>query len=173
MAYVIALIALVLGLVIGERFPDLDQRTELLLHRSIITHGLLLPLFLYLLASNNRLMAFRWFVMGVAQGVAVHLVFDLFPRAWNGYALVSLPILGWLPALLSWAWIAFGCVVCLFLAGKLVRSCQETSLFLLGVVAIFAYAALGEDALWRPMAALVVAMLAASTALGATFQSRD
>ena len=59
--------------------------------------------------------------MGVNLGVAVHLAFDLFPRAWKGYALVSLPFYGWMPPLVCWVWIALVGFACFYMAAKLVR----------------------------------------------------
>ena len=43
MKTILRLLALVAGVYVGFRFPDIDQRTDLLVHRSIITHGLLAP----------------------------------------------------------------------------------------------------------------------------------
>ena len=60
-----ALMALGLGLYVGEWFPDVDQKTSLLLHRSILTHGLLLPLTVYLVASRIQFRIVRWLAMGV------------------------------------------------------------------------------------------------------------
>jgi len=76
-------LALLAGVYVGFRFPDFDQRTDLLIHRSIITHGLLAPLLLYtVLGSRWSPAPARLFVAGVALAVAVHLSYDLFPRAW-------------------------------------------------------------------------------------------
>jgi hypothetical protein len=171
--YLVALVALLFGLVVGEKFPDVDQRTNLLLHRSIITHGLLMPLLLYAAASRTQWAPFRWFSMGVSLGVAVHLSFDLFPRAWSGFALVSIPVYGWLPAVVSWVWIAVSGVTCVYLAGKLARNIGESGLFMLGLAGIFVYAAPGEHALWRPMAAATLSLLAASFALVVTSRPTD
>ena len=165
MLYLLGLIALLLGLAFGERFPDIDQRTTLLLHRSILTHGLLLPLLLFVVASRIQWMPLRWLSMGVCLGVAVHLAFDLFPRAWIGFALVSIPVYGWMPAPVSWIWIAGSMVACTYMAGNLARNFGEVCVFVLAIVGIFVYAAAGEHALWRPMAAAVVSMAIASIAL--------
>ena len=43
MKTILRLLALVAGVYVGFRFPDINQRTDLLVHRSIITHGLLAP----------------------------------------------------------------------------------------------------------------------------------
>ena len=170
----VALVALVLGLAVGERFPDIDQRTELLLHRSILTHGLLAPLMLYVIVQRVDSLPVRWLAMGVCLGVAVHLAFDLFPKGWQGYALVSLPVYGWLPALVSIGWIAVSGTVCLYLGARLARGWLEAVVFLVGLVGVFAYAAPGEHALWRPLASVVVAtVLAGSVAVFVRLRSAD
>ena len=170
MVYAAALVALMLGLIAGERFPDIDQRTDLLLHRSVLTHGLLLPLALHALASRTQLRIVRWLVMGISLGVAVHLAFDLFPRAWQGYALISLPIYGWLPPAVSWGWIALSGCVCLYVAAKLVRNGLEAAVFTAGLVGVFAYAVPGEHALWRPMLATAAATTAVIFAALVTYR---
>ena len=53
--------SLVAGAWIGLKFPDIDQSTDLLLHRSIVTHGPLIPLALYLVAQNARHLSARLF----------------------------------------------------------------------------------------------------------------
>ena len=172
MIFLIAFPALIAGLYLGEYFPDIDQRVGFLRHRSILTHGLLAPVALYLAASNTHSIPFRWFAMGVFLGVAVHLAFDLFPRAWTGFALVSIPFYGWIPAPLSWSWIALSGLACLYLGARLVLGFREASLWAFGLIGVFVYAAQGEDALWRPMAAIaggvVIAVAAAVVAPAST-----
>ena len=162
MAYLPAFAALILGLVVGERFPDLDQRTDLLLHRSVLTHGMLLPLALFVVTSRTRFRMVRWLVMGISLGVAVHLAFDLFPRAWQAHALISLPAHGWLAPALSWAWMAASICVCLYLAERLVHDGVEAAVFTLGLIGVFAHAAPGEPAIWRPLAAMTISTAAAT-----------
>ena len=84
----------------------MDQRTDLLLHRSIITHGPLVPLVLFLLLRNVGRTWFRVLPKSVCLGFVVHLAFVLFPRAWSGYALISMPVYGWLPGWASIVWIS-------------------------------------------------------------------
>ena len=94
MKYLLGLVALLGGLAIGNWFPDIDQKTGLLLHRSIVTHGPLVPIIVYAIASGTRSIQLRLFAMGLTLGVAIHLSFDLFPNAWSGFALISLPSYG-------------------------------------------------------------------------------
>ena len=168
--YPLALMALGLGLYVGEWFPDVDQKTSLLLHRSILTHGLLLPLTVYLVASRIQFRIVRWLAMGVNLGVAVHLAFDLSPRAWQGYALVSLPFYGWMPPLVSWGWIALVGFACFYMAAKLVRDGGEGAVLVVMVCSLVVYALPGEHALWRPIATLVVDAAAATFAALLTYQ---
>ena len=147
--------ALLLGLLLGEWFPDVDQRTELLLHRSALTHGVLLPLLVSIVVGRSTLVAPKRFVTGASLGVAVHLAFDLFPKAWYGSALVSLPLIGWLPAPLSGVWIGGSMLLCLCLAAKTVRSFGDGLVYLAALLGLFAYLTFEEAAVWRPLAALV------------------
>ena len=162
MRYLAPLIALVVGLPLGLELPDIDQRIGLLLHRSIITHGPLLPIILFIWVSSSQSLPRRWFAMSVSLGFAVHFVFDLFPEAWSGYALIAVPVLGWTPALFSWGWIALNVLICTYLAARLVRNGIEIGLLGLGLVGGFIYAARAEDTLLGPIAAITAASAAAA-----------
>ena len=163
MKYLLGLVALLGGLAIGNWFPDIDQKTGLLLHRSIVTHGPLVPIIVYAIASGTRSIQLRLFAMGLTLGVAIHLSFDLFPNAWSGFALISLPSYGWTAPWFSWTWIAVSTVACTHLAVRLVRSGFDGSLFMLSLIFAFGYIAVGEDALWRPVVALTVATVISLT----------
>ena len=86
----VAPVFVLVGLHCGIIMPDIDQRTNLLLHRSIITHSPLIPLILLFLALRIGLGLYA-FAMGVSIGFAVHHAFDLFPKGWTGAALISIP----------------------------------------------------------------------------------
>ena len=60
--------------------------------------------------------------MPTAVGLAVHLSFDLFPKGWSGFALISVPSYGWTAPWFSGAWIAFSTVFCAYLAIRLVKN---------------------------------------------------
>ena len=165
MKYPLGLLALIAGLAAGDWFPDIDQKTSLLLHRSIVTHGPLAPLIVFAAASGSRSIQIRWFALGLTLGVAIHLAFDLFPSSWSGFALISVPSYGWTASWLSWTWIAFSTVACTYPALRLIRGVLEGSLLMLSLVVAFGYIAGGEDALWRPIVALTFA-IAISLTLG-------
>lgn len=167
MNYLVGLVVLLGGLAFGNWFPDIDQQTGLLLHRSIVTHGPLVPLIVFGVASGARSNHLRWFALGVTLGVAIHLSFDLFPKGWSGFALISVPSYGWTAPWFSWTWIAFSTVVCIYLALRLVRGGRDSSLFILSLIFAFGYLALGEDAFWRPALALTLV-----TALSVTLAVR-
>ena len=173
MKYPLGLLALIAGLAIGDWFPDIDQKTGLLLHRSIVTHGPLVPLVVFVAASLSRSIQIRWFALGLALGVAIHLAFDLFPSGWSGFALISVPSYGWTASWFSWTWIAISTVAATYLALRLVRGVLEGSLFILSLMVAFVYIAVGEDALWRPIVALTVAIAISLTLVVSRAISHD
>ncbi len=154
----LSLIVLAAAVYIGLKFPDVDQRVGFLLHRSIITHGPLLPLVAFAFALGDNPVQ-RRLGAGIGIGFAVHMAFDLFPRGWQGYALISLPLYGWTPSVFSWVWISATMLICLALAIKLCRNAIDVVILLVATVAAFAFVAPDENALWRPMAVTVAAFL--------------
>ena len=152
-----------MGLAIGDWFPDIDQDTGLLSHRSIVTHGPLVPFIVVALASVTRTIPLRWFALGLAVGVAVHLSFDLFPKGWSGFALISIPDYGWTAPWFSGTWIVTSTVFCIYLAIKLVKNGLDVSLLMLSLLCGFGYISIGEDTFWRPVVALTVATAVALT----------
>ena len=157
MKYLLGFLFLLAGLGAGNWFPDVDQKTELLLHRSIVTHGPLVPLIVLAVASSTSSVPIRWFALGVTLGFASHLSFDLFPRGWSGFALISIPTYGWTAAWFSWTWIALNVVACVYLALRLVRGLLDSSMFLFSLIFGFSYISMDENAFWRPVAALTIA----------------
>ena len=149
---------IVVGLHCGIGMPDIDQHTDLLLHRSIITHSPLIPLILLLLAVRIGF-GLHAFAIGVSIGFAVHHAFDLFPTGWAGYALISIPFYGWTPPLFSWIWIAFTTLICAYLAARLVQGRLDRLWYLLGFIYIFILTVPKEGAWFGPVVALVVAVI--------------
>ena len=150
-------VALILSAYIGSRFPDIDQHTSLLTHRSILTHGLLVPLVLFLIAfwmKNDRL---RNFVLIFMISIAVHLCFDLFPKAWFGYALIHVPNLGWTPAVVSKVWMFTSVVFCMYASISLINKGSQVFLLVLGTASIFTYQSFGEARVFAPLIILFFA----------------
>ena len=160
MKYLLGFVALVVGLAVGNWFPDVDQKTGLLLHRSIITHGPLVPFIVFAAVSGTRAIPLRWFALGLAIGVAVHLSFDLFPKGWSGFALISVPGYGWTAPWLSGAWIVISTAFCTYLAIRLVRGGLDGCVLIMSFICAFGYTSIGEDTFWRPIVALAVATTA-------------
>lgn len=90
--------------VFGLVWPDFDQWLPLLTHRSVLTHGLWLPLAVAVAARRRAWLA--PVAAGCALGIAVHCAPDLFPAAMRGYALIKVPFADGLDRPLSWAWLA-------------------------------------------------------------------
>lgn len=133
---------LLLGLALGFRFPDIDQRLQLsglLVHRSILTHGFLLSLLLFWFIRNERdsKPKLRLFVIGLSLAFAVHLCFDFFPRSWVGYALIHIPLYGRTNGLFSQLWILLSVGVCLYLTFVLVRRVIELLLSIGSLIFLF------------------------------------
>src|SRR5215212_4286239 len=134
--YISAVAWVLLGLAMGLHFPDVDGRlkwlipTWLLLHRSILTHGLIASLLLFLAVRRRggEGTALRLFVIGVSLAVAVHLCFDFFPRGWAGFALIHVPVYGRTTALFSQTWLILSILSCLYAAFLLVRNVVEFAL---------------------------------------------
>jgi hypothetical protein len=150
-------VGLVLSAYIGSRFPDVDQHTDLLTHRSILTHGLLIPLVLFLIVSlmkNDRL---RDFLLISMTSIAIHLCFDLFPRAWYGYALIHIPNFGWTPEIVSKVWMFTSVVFCMYASISLINKGSQVLLLVLGALSIFTYQSFGEARFFAPMATLFIA----------------
>ena len=148
---------LVAGAWAGLKLPDVDQRIDFLLHRSIATHGPLIPFALFLVVRGVRQPWPRLALAYMCLGLTAHMAFDLFPVAWRGYALISVPAYGWLPAWVSWLWLAGSAAACAYWAAALVRRPTEVGLLVVGAVVIFAVASAGERTLVGPLAAMAAA----------------
>ena len=161
----LSLIVLAAAIYTGLKFPDLDQRVGFLLHRSIITHGPLLPLLALALSTGDNPLQ-RRLGIGIGIGFAVHMAFDLFPREWQGYALISLPAYGWTPSIFSWIWISATMLISFSIAIKLGRSAIDAVILLIAVAATFLFAAANEGAFWRPLGVTVASVLVCYLMIG-------
>lgn len=127
-----AALLLLLGLFVGLDLPDLDQHLPFLGHRSALTHSVLAAALLWR----------RWpaFAGGLAFGIGVHLLADLFPNAMTGYATVKLPLLGSIGPLATYLWLGLNAWAALVLAA--VALARLPGLFSLGAAAVAATVAL-------------------------------
>ena len=89
--------------------------------------------------------------------VAVRLSFDLLPKDWSGFALITVPGYGWTAPWFSGAWIAISTVFCAYLAIRLVKNWFDGCLLIMSLVCAFGYISIGEGAFWRPVVVLTVA----------------
>ncbi|RMF80690.1 MAG: hypothetical protein D6737_07290 [Chloroflexi bacterium] len=147
---------LIVGVLIGIDFPDIDQRTVLLNHRSLLTHGFIAPVILFRFVYLYRSAVPRLFGVGVCTALLVHLAFDLFPRAWTGFALLTVPVFGRTSALFSKIWLVLSVIVLFYLTLLLIQTLLE---FLLAtgslILSVIAYAP-GEPAVIEPVLLMTV-----------------
>ena len=165
MAYLTGMVLFVIGCFIGLRFADFDywfRWNPLLVHRSLLTHSVLMPLLLFRAFRGNADPAARLFVIGVCVASAVHLAFDLFPSGWYGYARVHVPFYGHVSALPSQAWLFVNAVVSLYLACLLLRNVGEFYFSFVGLAVTYGIAAAAQPRI--SFYALVVLALAAPIA---------
>ncbi len=149
--YIFGIVLLLFAMWFGVRFPDVDQSLlwlkPIILHRSILTHGLLLPLFFYIQykasaktgAKDNPIA--RLGIMGLCIGLCAHLAFDLYSNRWWGFAQIYVPLYGRLPTLLSQAWIAGSVFIGLFWCCRLLRKTQDLFLGLTTALVAFVLSA--------------------------------
>jgi hypothetical protein len=161
--YTAAVVAGIVGLLVGMAFPDLDLRFAqwlprgIIQHRSLLTHGMLVPLGLFVLAHEQRRPGLRLLAMGFSIGVAVHLCFDLYPSVWRGTALLHVPFVGMLAGTTSMLWMLAGIVGSLCVVFALMRNTTDLGLGFAGLIGAFASLAKGEFTFWQPLIILVVA----------------
>jgi hypothetical protein len=134
----LSVVGLCFGIAIGVKFADIDLRVPnwLLYHRALLTHGAIVPMLVAGWCWFSRHQTVRGFTIGFAVANAVHLSFDLFPKAWWGHALIH--VFTWaFPPILSWCWIAASIVCCLYLARYFIRTIWDIVLSLSGILAGF------------------------------------
>ena len=118
------LIFLYISLLAGLQFPDFDLHIFAFLgHRSILTHGIIVPYFLYRFLNNRKISndVLDFVYIGFLLGIALHLCADLFPKAWIGFAIIRFP--PWIPmgAPFSIIWMLSNLIIALWIAFKKLR----------------------------------------------------
>ena len=77
---------------LGVKFPDWDLKLKLK-HRSLLTHSPFVMIFFYKIFKAESSKEFRFFIMGFSMALALHFIFDLFPKGWFGGALLKVPFI--------------------------------------------------------------------------------
>lgn len=146
-------VVLFIGMLMGAAVPDFDLtlRGSLLSgfiqHRSLLTHGLIVPIYLYFHTQRHCTDLWRAFTLGFVAVTAVHLSFDLFPRAWVGFALIYVPFWGRLGAWGSAVWLVAGVLASLIVGWRLTAVRWQRILFIVLIALAFAQQAAVER-LW-------------------------
>ena len=117
-SFIVFLFAFCLGL----KVSDVDLYTRGLVHRSILTHSVLIPL---LLLYTGKYAV----VSGLALGMSIHLLADSFPKAWVGGALINVPWYGSIGRWSPW-WLMTNSVLCLILGVMVLPKISEWFCFL-------------------------------------------
>ena len=104
-----------IGGTIGLTAADIDLAPPLpIRHRSAWTHSPVIPALLWWWTSHSTNDEMYWLVIGFLPAFGLHVVYDMFPRAWKGSAKISLhPLPGRLPALLSFLYLGCSMLVAL------------------------------------------------------------
>ncbi|MGY0395542.1 MULTISPECIES: hypothetical protein [unclassified Fusobacterium] len=141
---------------LGIKFPDWDFKMKLR-HRSILTHSPLILLIFIRVYEQDKNINFRYFLMGFSLALALHFIFDLFPKGWGGGALIKIPILkiSCNPKI-SKMILFFSAVISILVAICYTENLAEFYyLFFLGVVTILKDT-IKENKLFRPLISFTV-----------------
>lgn len=146
-----ALIGVAFGLIVA----DADQNLPFIKHRSALTHGPLLPLLV--IAEPLTRPESQYAATGFFLGYAVHLIFDMWPKKWQGIAKIHL-IASWrMPPLLSFAWLGLGAFFALVNVSRWggQQAWWSPSLLALLVAVVFGYKAHSEHKIIMPAITLI------------------
>ena len=145
------------GAWLGSWFPDIDQKIGFLRHRSIVTHGFLMPAILLIGVGVTRVERVDWFIAGFAAGVAVHLAFDLFPESWRGYALITTPLFGGMSKRVSILWLFVSVFLCLSISVILARGEIGLIAYAVALFVLYVYGVIAQrESAVGPMLTLLV-----------------
>ena len=84
---------IVVAFFLGIKLPDWDFKLRLR-HRSILTHSPFVTIIFIALYEIDTSYFFKYFIVGFSSAIAIHILFDLFPRKWHGGALLKIPFNG-------------------------------------------------------------------------------
>lgn len=152
------IILLLLALLLGLNLPDLDHQIQFLVHRSIITHGFLIPLGVFMLVYKDKTSSPRFLSMGFSLATVTHLCFDLFPRAWAGFALIHIPFWGRSTPIFSWIWLGASIIICLYLTFVLMKTLLDIVMAIGSLGLAFAFYASTQPIFWPALITLLLAV---------------
>ena len=164
-------VALLIGIYV---FPDSDQTIlSFLSHRSILTHGILLPLLIYWILNKifkHKKETLDYIYAGLLIGISIHLTADLFSKSFVGFATIKLPFQitseGFLlktksiGSFQSRFWIFFNAILGLFISYKTLDKQKIHNLFkiilfiiplIIGIFYMF-----GEDGTFLKLITLII-----------------
>lgn len=75
----------------GIKLPDWDFKLKLR-HRNILTHSPFITIIFITLYETKTSYFFKYFIVGFSTAMAIHTLFDLFPKKWYGGALLKIPL---------------------------------------------------------------------------------
>jgi len=178
--YVIGLALSVLGALIGIKIADIDQNLPFMKHRSMWTHGIIVPLVLFwgmtdlgyaildkifeddMLRQIMKKGFWFYFEIGFCPAYAVHLASDMFPAQWRGNAKIHTP-LGRMPALLSQLWLGAGMLASFYVMLNVLDTNWKWLLGIGGIVTIGAlsYNARNKNVFWKPLLMVLFVLIVA------------
>ena len=108
-----------LSFYLGYEIADYDLKVQNLLgHRSIITHSVLIPWLIYFYSKDKTSKYLFTIIIGLFISFSVHLIYDFIPKGWAGTAFIKFPgniSIGFL----SIPWIALNALVSMYLGQKI------------------------------------------------------
>ncbi len=163
LALAIGVACFAIGGWLGSWFPDIDLKMKAVLpHRSVVTHGFLIPALLLIGTVLTGLEWAKLFVAGFSAGVALHLAFDLFPQNWKGLALIYVPKIGFWSTTLSVGWLFASVFLCVLMSVSLGRVLGGISI----VACVATLAALYVYGVWKKKEHYAAGFLLTLLALG-------
>ncbi len=145
------LIVFIAGFFLGIKFPDWDFKLKLK-HRSILTHSPLILLPVIITYYKNTSVELRYLILGLSLSIAIHLIFDIFPKGWGGGALLKIPIvnLSLKPRISKFLFVLF-IVVSILVSIRFTKNVEELFFLLIyGNIYIF-ISVIKEKKLLRPL----------------------
>lgn len=140
------LLFVVIGYFLGINFPDIDQKIKFIGHRSFITHSPIVTFILFYFVGKKNV-DFHYFLQGFSFAIGIHLLFDLFPKAWFGNALIK-PMGG---IFFSKLYIFTSIIISFVFAFKIVQNINNyIVLVVIGFIAVLTYS-FKEKVLIKPL----------------------